>query len=260
MIIETEQERLLVISDLHIGHPYSVASRNLVTFFEYARQGRYNVCINGDGFEILQARFAHLAADATIVLRSLQRLLKSGLSVFYVIGNHDIVLENFVTAWDGVQITPFLNVTSGGSRIRVEHGHLYDPSFVRNPRLYEWLTRALGPLLRLFPDVYRLWSSFEELRQKVRRRKSPSASIDGLYREAAHMLLKRGFDVVVFGHTHRAEDVTLEPGRRYLNSGTWLRGGSYVQIEGGQVSLREWPGEGHAGDAHGQGARSATPG
>jgi UDP-2,3-diacylglucosamine pyrophosphatase LpxH len=60
MIIDTVQERLLVVSDLHVGNPYSAATRNLGQFFELAEQGRYNVCINGDGFEILQARFASL--------------------------------------------------------------------------------------------------------------------------------------------------------------------------------------------------------
>ena len=245
MIIETAQERLLIVSDLHIGHPYSAASRNLGGFFEYARRGRYNLCINGDGFEILQARLSHLAADAAVVVRGLRHLMDSGLSVFYVIGNHDIVLENFIAEWGGFQITPFLNVVSSGCRIRVEHGHLYDPYFVRSPRAYEWLTKAAGPILGLAPDVYRLWSSYEDLRQKHLPRTS-SAWVGSPYREAARVLLSRGFDVVVFGHTHRAEDVTLAPGRRYVNSGTWLRGGNYVQIDGGQVSLRDWVEQGGA--------------
>jgi UDP-2,3-diacylglucosamine pyrophosphatase LpxH len=54
------------------------------------------------------------------------------------------------------------------------------------------------------------------------------------------MLLSRGFDVVVFGHTHRHEDVTFEAGLRYVNSGNWVRGGTFVQIEDGQVTLRRW--------------------
>jgi UDP-2,3-diacylglucosamine pyrophosphatase LpxH len=54
------------------------------------------------------------------------------------------------------------------------------------------------------------------------------------------MLLLRGFDVVVFGHTHHPEEVVFEPGQRYFNSGNWLRGGTYVEIDHGEVSLRRW--------------------
>lgn len=240
MIIDTTEERLLVVSDLHIGNPYSVATRTLGEFFEFAASGRYNLCINGDGFEILQARFASLAADSAGVLRGIQRLLQRGLSVSYVVGNHDIALENFLTAWSGIHITPFLNVTSGDRRIRIEHGHLYDPSFVKSPRVYEWLTRAAGPFLHFYPDVYRVWDAYESLRQRtkvwLRRGEGPR----NVYHEAAQMLLRRGFDAVVFGHTHHAEDVSLGPDGRYLNCGTWVRGGSFVEIDRGHVALRRW--------------------
>jgi UDP-2,3-diacylglucosamine pyrophosphatase LpxH len=240
VIIDARRERLLIVSDLHVGNPYSAASRNLGDFFEDALQRGFDVCINGDGFEILQARFASLAADSAGVLRSLRRLVEAGRSVFYVVGNHDIALENFLSAWSGIHITPFLNVTSGNTRIRVEHGHLYDPSFVRSPRFYEWLTRAAGPFLHFYPDVYRLWTSYEELKHRaagVLRGKQASVSP---YHDAARMLLLRGFDVVVFGHTHHPEEVVFEPGQRYFNSGNWLRGGTYVEIDHGEVSLRRW--------------------
>lgn len=240
MIIDTVQERLLVISDLHVGNPYSAATRTLGDFFEYAENGRYNVCINGDGFEILQARFASLATESAGVLRGIRRLIERGLSVLYVVGNHDIALENFLTAWSGIHITPFLNVTSGDARIRIEHGHLYDPSFVQNPRLYEWLTRAAGPFLHFHPDVYRLWTSYENARQRLRKASRFGKGPSSVYHEAAEMLLRRGFDTVIFGHTHQSEDIAIPPAGRYLNCGTWVRGGSFVEIERGQVALRRW--------------------
>jgi UDP-2,3-diacylglucosamine pyrophosphatase LpxH len=45
---------------------------------------------------------------------------------------------------------------------------------------------------------------------------------------------------VVFGHTHTPEEVVFEAGQRYFNSGNWLRGGTFVEIDRGQVSLRRW--------------------
>jgi UDP-2,3-diacylglucosamine pyrophosphatase LpxH len=41
------------------------------------------------------------------------------------------------------------------------------------------------------------------------------------YLRPARALAARGFDVVVFGHTHHAKCVDLGDGRTYLNTGTW---------------------------------------
>ncbi len=248
MIIETSQQRMLVISDLHVGNPFSKASQTLLHFFDYARTQGFDLCINGDGFEILQASFASLAHDSVDVMRRLRAHLDAGLRVFYVVGNHDIVLEKFISTFTRgavasgqIEITPFLNVTTGDLRVRIEHGHLYDPSFVKHPALYERLTRLVGPLLHLYPDVYRVWSWYEDVKQRIKAGFRNDRVEQSVYYEAADMLLQRGFDVVVFGHTHKPEDVQLGPGRRYVNAGNWVRGGSYVKLDHGSIELLSWP-------------------
>jgi UDP-2,3-diacylglucosamine pyrophosphatase LpxH len=238
MIIEAELDRMLVISDLHIGNPFSRASESLGSFLDHARRQRCHVCINGDGLEILQTSFANLANDTVRIVDRLRALIATGLSVFYVVGNHDIVLEHYLESWAEIRICPFLNVRSGESRIRIEHGHLYDPFFVKHPRLYDALTRAAGPVLHIYPDVYRLWSSYQKLKDRVSERSEHAQP--SVYHQAAEMLLRRGFDAVVFGHTHHAESVELLPGKHYLNSGNWMHGGTYVEIERGQLALRRW--------------------
>ena len=240
MIIEAEVDRLLIVSDLHIGNPFSQASGSLGSFLDHARRERYHLCINGDGLDILQTSFANLANDTVRIVERIRALLASGLKVFYVVGNHDIVLEHYFEGFSEIRICPFLNLRAGARRIRIEHGHLYDPLFVKHPRLYDALTRAAGPLLHVYPDVYRVWSSYEKLKGRVNQRfrgQEPSA-----YHEAAEMLLRRGFDAVVFGHTHRAERVELLPGKTYVNSGNWMHGGTYVEITNGEIALHRWGG------------------
>lgn len=240
MLIEVQEQRLLIVSDMHVGNPFSHARRALGAFFDYARRERFNVCINGDGFEILQASFSSLAHDSIDVLASLRAHIDAGLRVYYVVGNHDIVLEQFLQSWSSIEITPFLNVSAGDLRIRIEHGHLYDPSFVRSPGFYEFITRLAGPLLHIYPDVYRLWAYWENFWQRLRAFGSKDVVQQSVYYEAADMLLRRGFDVVVFGHTHKPEDVQLGENRRYINSGNWVRGGTYVQIRDGNIELKQW--------------------
>ena len=58
VIIDACEDRLYVISDLHLGNPSSTARGRLVEFLDYARITRTSVCINGDGFEMLQTSLA----------------------------------------------------------------------------------------------------------------------------------------------------------------------------------------------------------
>jgi UDP-2,3-diacylglucosamine pyrophosphatase LpxH len=241
VIIDAPGRRMVVISDMHVGNPFSEARANLGAFLDYVKTERFDLCINGDAFEILQTSFSSLARDSIGVLNEVRDLIDSGRHVYYVVGNHDLVLEHFLETWAQIHICPFLNVTHGDVRIRVEHGHLYDPFFMKHPDLYEFLTRAAGPLLHVYPDVYYLWSYYQSLKDRLGAGRSKAIEEAGVYYEAAEMLLRRGFDAVVFGHTHKPEDVAL-PSGRYLNSGNWMRGGTYIEILDGVPALKRWEG------------------
>jgi UDP-2,3-diacylglucosamine pyrophosphatase LpxH len=46
-------------------------------------------------------------------------------------------------------------------------------------------------------------------------------------------------DLVLLGHTHIPMRVEVAPGRFYLNSGDWIRSGSYLVIEEGVPPVLE---------------------
>ncbi len=269
MMTRVHSRRMVVISDIHLGNPFSRTRMRVLQFLKWAARNDYDICINGDGLEIVQASFGRLVTDVPDVIRTLKELGQSGKAVYYVVGNHDIALEHFLEDWGALIVCPFLNVTSGDARIRIEHGHLYDPFFVAYPRLYEFLTRLIGVGLRAAPEASQLWVSFERWRERARARRdrivervAPEAnrlraSLDlwrrGLrgrrnriageppeFAEAALELSRRGFDSIVFGHTHRVGEVQLPNGRKYFNPGSWLLGCHYVEIDEGHVSLKNW--------------------
>lgn len=239
MIIEADEERLLVVSDLHLGSPASNAERRLVGFLDHAASLGASVCINGDGFDLLQSSFTRLARASLPVLSKLRKVQDAGGRVYYVVGNHDLVLEHFLQHVLVFQMAPFLNVRSGDRRIRVEHGHIYDPFYSRFPRLYGVAGRVFGMTLFVHKDFYKVWSTMADGVDRVRRQRAGDVLELSPHHRAAERLLDRGFDAVVFGHTHHAEVVDL-PSGTYVNSGTWMHGGSYVDIDGGDVALRTW--------------------
>ena len=212
----------------------------MIPFLKWAAREKFDICINGDGLEIAQASFNKVAFDVPEFFRVLGDFKKAGREVYYVTGNHDIALEHFLEDWGMMKVSPFLNVTSNGTRIRIEHGHIYDPFFVKFPVLYETLTHWGGLLLKLHPEFYRLWISFERFTSKLRARKSGIVGEQPHFREAALELSRRGFDAIVFGHTHHPGESKLETGSLYLNAGSWMLTPHYVKIENGAVSLIPW--------------------
>ncbi len=239
MITQVTSPKMVVISDLHLGNPFSCVRRRTVDFIHWAAREGYDICVNGDGFDVAQVSLGRFTHDVPEVLQALKTAILAGRSVYYVVGNHDIVFEHFLIDWGGFKLAPFLNVKCGDLRVRVEHGHLYDPFFVASPRLYDFFTWLGGLLLALHPSLYRAWIRFERLKSRFSRRSGVPA-IPGespSFFESASKIESRGFDAVVFGHTHHTGSAQLPLGGRYINPGSWMLSPHFVIIEGELVTL-----------------------
>jgi len=243
------EERLLVVSDLHMGNKLHSCRRAFLAFVEFAIDNDYSICINGDGIDIAQLSFKHLTSELTPSLRVMPRLGEHQ-SIYYTVGNHDIVLEHFLSDIGGMKVVPFLTVYSGDQRIRVEHGHMYDDMFLRFPRTY-YVFMAIGHLAILMgPRVY---DAIHELNARIiafaewmfsgfglvkREKEEVSNRIEGereCFREGAEAVGMRGFDAVVFGHTHLNGTVELAEGLKYYNTGAWFSKPHCVAIDHGRI-------------------------
>jgi UDP-2,3-diacylglucosamine pyrophosphatase LpxH len=251
MITDVREERLLVTSDAHVGSLFCDARRRLIKFLEYARANGYNAVINGDGIDTEYTTLRAFTAETSALMRDLGRIT-ADITVYYTVGNHDILLEHYVGDWGRLHLVPFLNVTSGRSRIRIEHGHLYDPSMMTNPNLHHGVRQVLCLLCRMYPPFYFWHEKFQRLQFRYLRRllardphllASPaSRDISPAFLEAAEELAQRGFDEVVFGHTHYAGELPLNRNRsRYMNTGSWFRDPHFVTIDRGEVTLAPLP-------------------
>jgi UDP-2,3-diacylglucosamine pyrophosphatase LpxH len=250
---------MLVVSDLHLGNPLYRPRRPFVDFMRFAREREYAVCINGDGVDIVQSSITRLARDLGGCHREFARFAKAGLPIYYTVGNHDIALEQFLDDWGVVRVVPFLNVLSGDQRIRLEHGHIYDDMFVKYPRTYNvatWLgTMTLRLSSRVFcesPAVFRAFERVNDVLTALGEWHQASAKhVDAASRlareipgerapfiRAALEIASRGFDAVIFGHTHHAGQVTLPNGSTYYNTGLWHTDPHFAEVDHGRVTLQ----------------------
>lgn len=236
MILTAAEERLVVVSDLHLGSPASKAEQSFGAFLdEVAASGRA-LCINGDGFDLLQSTPARLAVSGFPMLQRLHSLAAGGLRIYYVLGNHDLALEHVLFDLPFV-VSPFLNLMSGDRRIRIEHGHLHDPVYARAPAVYEFGGRVGRLALLAHADLYGVYSR-AQMRLDLSRRR-PGRSRPYPHHGAASDLFQRGFDAVVFGHTHIPELVELGGGT-FVNCGDWVTKRTCVTIDSGRIELDEW--------------------
>jgi UDP-2,3-diacylglucosamine pyrophosphatase LpxH len=55
MITSIRSPKMVVISDLHMGNPFSKTTMQTMRFLRWAASEGYDICINGDGLEMAQA-------------------------------------------------------------------------------------------------------------------------------------------------------------------------------------------------------------
>lgn len=249
MITDVREDRLIVTSDVHLGNLLSRSRAPFLDFLNAAADAGFNLCINGDGIDLAQLSLIRLTRDLGRFSDVLRRFAARDLRVHYVVGNHDIVLEHFLHDWGGLNVVPFLNVESGSRRIRVEHGHIYDDMFVKHPGVYHACTAVGGWCLTISPGLYHLLKSATDRMVRLLTRRRPgvgsagTGSVDRIvgepssFLEAAMEIAARGFDAVVFGHTHLPGEVRLPNGAVYYNTGSWFFEPRYVEILAGETRL-----------------------
>lgn len=73
---------------------------------------------------------------------------------------------------------------------------------------------------------------------RVVRKVSESPSEEKpVYKNSAALILERGFDVVIFGHTHRVRTVEVNSNKFYYNTGSWFDHPHYIEINNGNIKL-----------------------
>lgn len=243
--IFVKEDNLCLTGDIHLGNPFFEQSKSFASFLDYLCDNNLSLCINGDGLDILQLSFAGISLDLPPILEHLELIASRGLKIYYIIGNHDIYLEKFWHRWKNFVIVPFLDVISGDKRIHIEHGHLYDNFFLNHPTAYTRLTVLVGFFLKISPPLYRIWDRcYNKFLGLLARRKhlteeqfvdTPELIV------GARDLLQRGFDIVVFGHSHCVGQLTMQGYGQYFNTGSWMRyPNHFVEIRKGTPELKTW--------------------
>jgi UDP-2,3-diacylglucosamine pyrophosphatase LpxH len=218
----------VIISDLHLGSD-NCQAKDLCRLLEQIADHDLpaaRLVLNGDLFDSFD--FRRLKRSHWKVL-SLLRKLSDRLEIVWIYGNHDGSAE-VVSHLLGVAVEEQYVFTSGGRRILVLHGHVFD-EFIDN-----------HPVLSFLADgVYRLLQRLDRTHSFAKLAKHGSKTFlrcaRAVQAKSVEHARRLGCAAVCCGHTHvageaRAGDVW------YFNSGCWTeRPCTYLTVADGDVRL-----------------------
>lgn len=166
----------------------------------------------------------------------------AGVPVTYVVGNRDPWHLDYFEHELGVRVVEeAVTARLHGRQAYIAHGDGHVP----DERVYN----AIRPVLR-HPWAYRLYRTLTpgdagfRLARWIARRGSgaPEARVVGALRlKARRTLADTPADLVVLGHSHRAE-LTALPGGTYLNPGYWFADRTFARLDAAGPALLRWTG------------------
>jgi UDP-2,3-diacylglucosamine hydrolase len=231
------------MSDAHLGfaEPGEETHREetILGFFNWITGNADSLYIVGDLFDFWFEYASVIPRRFIRIVCGLESLRRSGVEIHYIVGNHDCWMERFFPDEMGIPIytepvTPVLHgkrffIAHGDGLARKDLGYRVLKKIIRN-RFVVRLYKTLHPNI-----AFGTASFFSRLSRNHR----PIKDKDQEYAGCARTLFARGFECVVFGHTHRPFALD-ENGRTYVNLGDWMEHFTYARLEEGRLTLEHW--------------------
>lgn len=233
---------LYIFSDAHLGSgsPELEAEKvaRIYRLFDKVKTDGDRLVILGDLFDFWFEYKHAVPKDHHEVLFLLRDLVKRGIKIDYVSGNHDFWMGDYFETQIGVALhRDHLDLEYAGKKLHLIHGdglakadrgYRFLKRILRN-RFNIWLYRKLPPdwgipLAKLVSGSSRDYTS----------RRDHTFEPD--YEAYAAEKLRSGYDVVAIGHLHIPRSKKLEGGT-YLNTGDFINHFSYVRVDEAGVQL-----------------------
>ncbi len=230
---------LYFVSDLHLGTRGDEARRvRFSAFLAGIRDHADGLFILGDLFE-LGFEYRHgLTKRNRAIAEELAQVVKSGVRVALVRGNHDCWLRARFQETYGIELLDSpVELVLAGRRVLLSHGDELDRSFKTRVTSVLFRSRAANWLFALLPE--RLGSRLAGVIAGMSRASGIKPELVKALRVFASEQLQRGFDCVVLGHVH-APNLERAGAGSYLNTGDWITHFTYGVMDAEGLELRSF--------------------
>jgi UDP-2,3-diacylglucosamine pyrophosphatase LpxH len=237
--------KTLFISDVHLGTKKCQADKLLEVIKNYEFE---KLIIVGDFIDLtsLKRKF-YWHPDHSTVIQKVLRLSRKGVSVTYILGNHDFYLRELIKE-DNINIGDILLCdelyyeTLKGEKIYICHGDQFDGFIRLHPFLYvlgDWayefsfkINKTYNWFRRIFGLEY--WSLSQYLKSKV---KNAIAFINDFKILSLKKLDEVGCDSIMIGHIHTPAIEKIGD-KSYYNTGDYCESCSFLYEDlNGEIKL-----------------------
>lgn len=239
-MLANKEMKALFISDVHLQDAHSVKTTKVLDFLREKSVQFDHIYILGDLFDVWPGTTNFLVDAFNPVIEVFKTLIRKGIQLHYIEGNHDFRLGKYFEEELGIKVYPnSLELVLNNRKIFLSHGDLGNPK-ERGYRILRKILRAnwLHFLISPIPSKWifllgQKTSKASRGYQKANDQKTET--IREVYRSTARDLFEKGYDVVVMGHTHIPDDYVFRVGNRdcrYLNTGDWVGNFTYLEFDG----------------------------
>jgi UDP-2,3-diacylglucosamine hydrolase len=238
-------EKVFFISDIHIGAGTRTEELNkldrLTSFFEYINHHGNQLFIVGDLFDFWFEYRNVVTKRYFPVLFQIHKLIKNGVIVHFLPGNHDSWTKKFFSDQIEMKMHPEtmeseiqqkkLLIFHGDGIFKKDVGYRILKKIFRNP-INIFLYRLLHPDIGI---------PFAKLMATGSRKHTAGKEFDDEpdYMNFATEKFKQGFDYVIVGHSHKPLLKKVDH-HILLNLGDWIQHFSYGKLEQGILTLNYW--------------------
>ncbi|KAA3597909.1 MAG: UDP-2,3-diacylglucosamine diphosphatase [Calditrichaeota bacterium] len=243
-------EKATLISDAHFGEFYTIENK-----FEYFQEFTKNLdtdalVILGDFFDFWYEYKQVIPKRHYKLLRTMETLISKGTKVYYLAGNHDFSLGNFLEEEIGLQTfgkESQFALQSGDRKILCVHGdeanaklkYQFVKKMLKNDvcnKFFSWIHPDIGIYL-----ADQISSKNRYLHESKSFPQEFPDDYDFRLVSFANDNLKNGFDGVIAGHYHLPRLLRSSNGF-YLNLGDWRKKFTFGEIINGEPKLFKWNG------------------
>ncbi len=235
-----------IISDVHLG-TYGCQAKELHAYLKSIKPEV--LILNGDIIDIWQFSKRYWPKSHMRIVKQITNLMTKGTKIYYVTGNHDEMLRKFVGFNMGsLEIVNKVILELDGKKAWVFHGDVFDVTMKHS----KWLAKlgAVGydTLILLNSAVNfvsdKLWNKKYSFSKKLKESvKSAVKFIDDFEETAADIAINSGYDYVICGHIHKAQNrvIKTDSGEvTYLNSGDWVESLTALEYKKGKWTLYDY--------------------
>ena len=238
-------KRAYFAGDFHLGIPDEKSSllreKKIINWLDSIEKNTQELFLMGDIFDFWFEYNYVVPKYYFNFLSKISNMIDNGINVHFFKGNHDMWTINYfeklgLKVYDNIQSFNIdqsnIIVGHGDGLGEGDNGYKILKSIFKN-RLSQFLFRILHPDLGIRLGMYLSKS-------KQSREIHTNINNERIYNFCKEYNEKKNNDAYIFGHSHKASIKKISSSSTYFNTGEWINNSSYVVMDSGKLTLKNF--------------------